>query len=139
MARGGAARCSFMPRLSRASSSSHWSIIESLANLNADNAHFARYAAQYWHLEAHTFRKRQMTWSRAVRAAAGLSAERSDETVAAAHQGRMIAQRTPSGWERVRELKLGLRSLSTMESSGWTAVAELWSTAGVEFLEASPG
>ncbi|MFC0681469.1 hypothetical protein ACFFGH_26875 [Lysobacter korlensis] len=102
----------------------------------ADNAHFADYAAQYWHLEAHTRRKRQMTWSRAVRSAAGLTGERSDETVAGAHEGRVVAELTPMGWERVRDLKLALRSLSTLESGGWEALAVLWTVNGVEFLEA---
>jgi hypothetical protein len=61
--------------------------------------------------------------------------ERSDESVAAAPEGRVIAELTPVGWERVRKLGLALTSLTTLERAGWEAVAALWSAHGVEFLE----
>ncbi len=102
---------------------------------NADNAHSL--SAQYLHLEAHTYRKRQMSWSRAVRSAAGIGAELPDEVVAAADEGRVVAVLTPVGWEQVREGRLALRSLEVLERDGWAAVAALWEAHGVEWLEAA--
>ena len=76
-----------------------------------------------------------MTWSRAVRMNAGLTGELSDERVAAVTEGRVVARLTPLGWERVRQLRLALTSLRALELGGWSAVADLWSAAGVEYSE----
>jgi hypothetical protein len=73
-----------------------------------------------------------------VRRSAGLLEELSDEEVAAAPQGAVIARLTPAGWDRLCELDLALESLQLLDALGWEAVAELWSGNGIEYLEETP-
>ena len=78
-----------------------------------------------------------MTWSRAVRAAAGIGVESPDGMIAAADEGRVVAVLTPLGWEQVRDQRIALRSLELLERDGWQAVAALWDACGVEYSEES--
>ncbi|GAA1693744.1 hypothetical protein GCM10009808_08590 [Microbacterium sediminicola] len=73
-----------------------------------------------------------MSWSRSIRAAAGIVTERTDEEVASAAEGRILALLTPVGWEQIRTQRLGLVSLEMLERAGWEAVSTLWEERGIE-------
>jgi hypothetical protein len=109
---------------------SHWGILEDLAN----GVDLERTKALYWNLEAHSYRHRQMTWSRTVRADAGLLAPLTDEAVAETPEGVVVAHLTAQGWDRLYALGLPLKSLQTLESGGWEAVSALWAANQVEFV-----
>lgn len=114
---------------------SHWGIIEDLW-MGID---LHRSKALYAHLEAFSYRVRQLTWSRNLRTWAGLGADKSDDDVAAAAEGLAVAQLTPAGWDELAKKNLALRTLQTFERSGMDAVTALWDSAGVEYLWANGG
>lgn len=111
----------------------HWSLLDGAGKGLADDA------LAWWELEEATHGHRMITWSRGLRAAAGLGKEATDEEVAARELGDKedtVCYITAQGWRQVRELPaLQAGILDTLEKGGWDALRALLDRHGVEWFE----
>lgn len=117
---------------------SHWSLLRAIEQGLADEAE------RWADLEEATHGHRMITWSRGLRALAGLGDEADDETVAAEEVGTVddtVCFLTPDGWDQVRRSPgLMANILDVQEAYGWGVLSGLLDVHGIEYftLEAQP-
>lgn len=113
---------------------SHWSLLVGIAQGLADEV-------DRWHeLEDATRGHRMITWSRGIRAFAGVGVEKDDEAIAAEEVGSKedtVCIITATGWETVRETPdVMAMILDVLEEHGWDAVATLLDHFGIDYATA---
>jgi hypothetical protein len=120
------------------STASHWSLLAGIAQGLADEA------GRWNELEAATEGHRMISWSRGLRAFAGLGAESTDEDEAAREVGTRedsVCFITADGWRSIRDApELLALLLDVLEASGWDGLKVLLDSYGIEYfqLESAP-
>lgn len=114
------------------STASHWTLLHDIRNGDYDACE------RWWQLEEATPGQRMLTWSRGLRAFAGIGDEKTDEAIADEELGSNdddVCYLTPDGWQAVRgDAALLGAMLSTLEASGWTGLRALLDAYGVEYF-----
>lgn len=115
----------------QARTDSHWSLLQRMESGDMD------VVAQWWHLEESTHGHRIITWSRGVRAFAGLGVETSDEDEAAKEIGTAedtVCVITAAGWADVRDHPGALALiLDALAAGGWIALREVLNALEIEY------
>lgn len=109
----------------------HWELAQSAVDGNrSDRFHWNNF-------EQATFRKRQLSWSKGLRAALALGAEQSDEDIAAEVFGTdadTVGSITAEGWtELLKHPGLSATLLNILEEKGWTAVTLVLNAFGIDY------
>lgn len=109
----------------------HWVLLAAIAQGLADEA------GRWEELESATFGHRMITWSRGLRAFAGLGREKEDDELAGEEVGTLddtVAVITPAGWRHVRDTPEALAAiLGSLESRGFDAMVDVLDEWGVEW------
>lgn len=114
----------------------HWSLLAAIARGEADEA------ARWLELEEATAGHRMITWSRGLRAFAGVGEEVSDEEEAAKEVGTAddtVCFITTDGWYSIRDRPEVLALiLATLEAGGWPALRVILDAYRVEYFVLEP-
>ena len=116
---------------SRSIGRTHWELAQSAVDGNrADRLHWNNF-------EQATFRKRQLSWSKGLRAALALGVEQSDEEIAAEVLGTdadTVGSITADGWtELLKHPGLSATLLTILEEKGWDAVTHVLNAFGIDY------
>jgi len=111
---------------------SHWSLLAGIEHGSAQDR------AEWIELEEATHGHRMITWSRGLRAFAGLADEIDDEEIAAEEVGSKhdtVAVITPRGWETVQDNPAALAAiLDSLDAGGLAELVDVFDEWGVEWV-----